>query len=149
MTTMPEMLQVLLVEDNEGDVEMTERAVRNLDPAWALSVAHNGEEALDFLMKRGCFAGVPTPEIILLDINMPRMDGKRFLEAMKAEPGLRFIPVIMLTSSQSPKDVRDCYERYANCYVVKPFDGKEFITKVREVLGYWSRTSQLPCDSPA
>ena len=133
-------LQVLLVEDNEGDEEMTERAVRDLGPACRLSVAHDGAEALDVLMRRGKWEGAPRPDIILLDINMPRMDGKRFLEVVKTDPELKVIPVVMLTSSQSPGDMRACYERHANAYVVKPFDALEFIDTVKTVLTFWGDT---------
>ena len=102
-------LEILLVEDNEGDIEMTRRVFRDGMPACNVSVANDGAEALDFLFKRGGFAGTPTPQLILLDLNMPRMDGKRFLEMVKEEAGLKTIPVIMLTSSQSAKDIRECY----------------------------------------
>jgi CheY-like chemotaxis protein len=132
-------LEILLVEDNEGDVEMTERALRDGETACRLSVVNNGLEALDFLLKRAGFASVRTPQLILLDLNMPRMDGKKFLEVMKEDSQLKTIPVVMLTSSESPKDIRDCYERRANCYVVKPFEGKEFISAVRQIVSFWSR----------
>jgi two-component system, chemotaxis family, response regulator Rcp1 len=140
---MQSSLEILLVEDNEGDVEMTERALRDGEPACRLSVVNNGLEALDFLLKRGGFASAFTPQLILLDLNMPRMDGKKFLEAIKEDSQLKTIPVVMLTSSQSPKDIRDCYERHANCYVVKPFEGKEFISAVRQIVTFWSRLSQF------
>ncbi len=135
-------LEVLLVEDNEGDVEMTERALGTGELA-NLSVANDGREALEFLQKQGRFAGAPRPQLILLDVNLPRMDGKRFLEAIKAEQSLKAIPVVMLTSSQSPTDIRECYERHASCYVVKPFDGKQFINTVREIVTFWGQHAQL------
>ncbi len=136
-------LEILLVEDNEGDVEMIKRAFRDGTPACTLSVANDGMEALDFLHKRGDFSDAPTPHLILLDLNMPRMDGKQFLEAVKEEEGLKAIPVVMLTSSQSPRDIRECYERHASCYVVKPFDGKKFAETVREVVRFWSSCGRL------
>ncbi len=137
-------LEILLVEDNEGDVEMTERAFRDKKPACNISVANDGIEALDFLFKRGKFPDAPAPQLILLDLNMPRMDGKKFLEVVKEDIKLKSIPVIMLTSSQSPTDIRECYERHANYYVVKPFDGKEFADAVRQVVSFWSNLGQLP-----
>jgi CheY-like chemotaxis protein len=137
-------LEILLVEDNEGDIEMTERAIRDGEPACHLSVVNNGLEAMDFLLKRGDFASQPTPRLILLDLNMPKMDGKRFLEVVKKEPQVKVIPVIMLTSSQSPVDIRECYERHASCYVVKPFDCKEFMHAVRQIVNFWSKQGQLP-----
>ena len=136
-------LEILLVEDNEGDVELTQRAFRD-EAHCAISVTNNGMEALDFLRKHGDYSQASTPNLILLDLNMPRMDGKKFLETVKADPQLKAIPIIMLTSSQSPMDIRDCYERYASCYVVKPFNGKEFATKVRQIVQFWHGVGQLP-----
>src|SRR6202000_238631 len=104
------------------------RAVQGLRPDCALAVANDGLAALDLLTGRA--AGAPGPRMILLDLNMPRMDGRRFLELAKQDPRLKAIPVIMLTSSKSPADIRDCYERHASCYVVKPFDSKQFAATV-------------------
>lgn len=140
-------LEILLVEDNEGDVEMTKLAFRDSTPACRISVANNGEEALKFLYKREKFADAPTPQLILLDLNMPGMDGKQFLEIVKTEAELKAIPVIMLTSSQSPSDIRACYERHASCYVVKPFDADRFTDTVRQVVVFWSAVGQLPCEA--
>lgn len=137
-------LEILLIEDNEGDVEMTKRALRDWTPACNITVVNDGIEALDFLFKQKNFADRPTPHLILLDLNMPRMDGKRFLETIKIDAKLRTIPVVMLTSSQSPTDIRECYERYVSCYVVKPFNSKEFADAVRQVVGFWSTLGQLP-----
>ena len=141
---MPAVFEILLVEDNEGDIELTQRALREEALNCNISIANNGVEAMEFLHKQGSYEGAPTPQLIFLDLNMPRMDGKRFLETMKADPKLRVIPVVMLTSSQSESDIRDCYERYASCYVVKPFNGKEFSNTVRKVVDFWRGTGQLP-----
>jgi len=143
---MTKPLRVLLVEDNDGDVEMTERAFRDDAPACAISVANNGVEALQFLSKQGTFSEAPTPNLILLDLNMPRMDGKTFLDCVKSDPKLKAIPVVMFTSSQSENDIRDCYERYASCYVVKPFDGNEFVETVQRVVRFWRDLGRLPED---
>ena len=140
-------LEILLVEDNEGDVEMTKLAFRDNAPACRISVANNGIDALDFLHKREKFADAPTPQLILLDLNMPKMDGKRFLEVVKTEAELKAIPVIMLTSSRSPSDIRACYERHASCYIVKPFDVDQFTDTVRQVVVFWSGVGQLPCEA--
>jgi CheY-like chemotaxis protein len=121
---------------------MIERAVRASGQA-NLSVVNNGTEGMDFLLKRGRFADAPTPKLIFIDLNMPGMDGKRFLEAVKCEPTLRTIPVVVLSSSQSPTDIRNCYERHASCYVVKPFDGREFIETAQQIVSFWSRVAQL------
>ncbi len=138
-------LEVLLVEDNEGDVEMVKLAFCDGTPTCHISVAHDGVEAVDFLHRRGQFADAPTPQLILLDLNMPRMDGKRFLEVVKMEAQLKAIPVVVLTSSQSACDIRACYERQASCYIIKPFDVDEFAATVRRVVDFWSDLGRLPC----
>lgn len=141
MTT---FLEILLVEDNEGDVEMTQLAFRNSKPACNLSITHDGVEALEFLHKQGNFASAPTLQLIFLDLNMPRMDGKRFLEEIKMDANLKVIPVIMFTSSKSPKDIRECYERYASAYVVKPFEGSKFGDALRQIVIFWNELGRLP-----
>lgn len=144
---MPSNLHILLVEDNEGDVEMTLNALDDTQPACTVSVAHDGLEALDYLHRRGEFSNASTPHFILLDLNMPRMDGKRFLEAVKQEVAFKAIPVIMFTSSKSPMDILECYERHASCYIVKPFSGKEYATILKQVVQFWGVLSQLPSQS--
>ncbi len=140
-------IEILLVEDNEGDVELTKIAFRERTTACHISVANDGLEALDFLHRRKHFSDAPVPQLILLDLNMPRMDGKRFLEVVKMEAKLKAIPVIMLTSSKDPSDIRECYERHASCYIVKPFDEKEFADTVRQVVDFWSDVGRLPCEA--
>jgi CheY-like chemotaxis protein len=137
-------LDILLVEDNEGDVEMTRRALRNATPECRIAVANNGNQAMEYLKKEGAHVGAPTPALILLDINMPRMDGKTFLNVVKADDDLKAIPVVMFTSSQSPADIRECYERHASSYVVKPFDGTEYADALRRVVSFWGGLSELP-----
>lgn len=127
-------LRVLLVEDNEGDVEMTRCALSESRPQCKLSIANDGVAALELLSKLG---DISLPQLIMLDLNMPRMDGRQFLEHVKAEPHFKVIPVVMLTSSESPDDIRSCYERHASCYVVKPFDGREFAGAIREIVSFW------------
>ncbi|PZQ56149.1 MAG: response regulator [Novosphingobium pentaromativorans] len=139
--------QILLVEDNEGDVEMTLRAFKTAEPPCSLTVAHDGVHALEILRPEQ--GGTPDskvhpPQLILLDINMPRMDGKELLEVVKSDARLRHIPVVMFTSSESPNDIRECYERHASCYVVKPFNGKKYAQALHEVVNFWSTTSRLP-----
>jgi CheY-like chemotaxis protein len=140
---MPRQSQILLVEDNEGDVELTQRAIAGQLPSCGLVVANDGLEALELLGRPGGFGEAGAPDIILLDLNMPRMDGKRFLEAVKQDERLRLIPVVMLTSSESPADVKDCYDRHANCYVVKPFDGRQFAAAVVDVARFWLERVRL------
>jgi CheY-like chemotaxis protein len=141
---MPASLNILLVEDNEGDVGLTRRALNEARPPCTVAVAHDGLEALDVLLKRGGFADAATPQLILLDLNMPRMDGKQFLEAVKADDRLKAIPVVMFTSSQSAADIRECYKRHASCYVVKPFGGRELAAALQQVAAFWGALVQLP-----
>ena len=137
-------LEILLVEDNEGDVEMTRRALRTAKPQCRLTVANNGDQAIKLLKDGNGQEGRRPPHLILLDINMPRMDGKAFLSVIKQDEAFRAIPVVMFTSSESPSDIRECYERHASCYVVKPFDGVQYANTVREVVHFWGEVSQLP-----
>ena len=137
-------LEVLMVEDNQGDIEMARLALRKAATASNLSVAHDGVQGLEFLNKSAPFSEAANPDIILLDINMPGMGGKKFLELAKQDAQFKTIPVIMFTSSQAPEDIRDCYERQASCYVVKPFDLKAFTDALIEVVDFWGGTGVLP-----
>jgi CheY-like chemotaxis protein len=137
-------MDILLVEDNPGDVALARRALGRVMPQVRVAVAGNGTEALDFLNKAGPYEGAVTPDLILLDINMPRMDGKQLLEIVKASEIHSAIPVVMFTSSESPQDVRDCFARHANGYVVKPFDGKDYADALQKVVSFWSSVGQLP-----
>ncbi|ESQ76252.1 response regulator [Asticcacaulis sp. AC402] len=141
---MRSQLDILLVEDNEGDVEMTRRALTTAVPPVRMTVANNGNQALECLHKEGAFEGARTPDLILLDINMPRMDGKQFLNVVKESSEFKSIPVVMFTSSESPTDIRECFERHANGYVVKPFDGAQYANTLRQVVTFWGSTSELP-----
>jgi CheY-like chemotaxis protein len=136
--------RILLVEDNEGDVDLTQRAVLKGDTPCTIEVANDGAEALAVLRRSGRFSNAVTPQVILLDLNMPGMDGKKFLETVKADVQLKAIPVVIVTSSQSPTDVADCYERQASCYVVKPFDGTEYTETIKQIVGFWTKYVQLP-----
>ncbi|WP_443750219.1 response regulator [Asticcacaulis solisilvae] len=138
-------LDILLVEDNEGDVEMTRRALSRAGTPCTLSVANNGNQALDYLHGEAT-GGLPPsrPDLILLDINMPRMDGKTFLRTVKHDESLKAIPVVMFTSSESPTDIRECYESYASGYVVKPFDGRQYAERLDQVVNFWGRIGELP-----
>ena len=138
------MLDILLVEDNHGDVEMTKRALSSASLPVHVSVANDGTQALEFLNREGRYDGAVTPDLILLDINMPRMDGKQFLGVVKTSPDFKAIPVVMFTSSESPNDIRECYERYANGYVVKPFDRLQYAEALHQVVNFWGSVSELP-----
>ena len=138
------MLDILLVEDNHGDVEMTKRALNTAGMAVRVSVASNGSQALEFLNREGQYDDAVTPDLILLDINMPRMDGKQFLGVVKTSPDFRAIPVVMFTSSESQNDIRECYDRYANGYVVKPFDRLQYAEALHQLVSFWGGISELP-----
>ena len=137
-------IEILLVEDNPGDVELTREALHDSKVHMNLSVAHDGVEALAFLRREGPHAEAPRPDLILLDLNLPRKDGRGVLAEIKAEPELRQIPVVILTSSQAEQDILKAYELHANCYVTKPVDLDQFITIVRSIEQFWFTVVKLP-----
>ena len=141
--------EILLVEDNEGDIELTRIAFEEGNLPCHISVARNGEEAMDFLEKRDAFASAPTPALILLDINMPRMDGIQFLKVVKADPRFKMIPVIMLTSSGAPGDIKICYSLHANCYIVKPNGVDQLVKMATQIETFWSGLAKLPREAVA
>jgi chemotaxis family two-component system response regulator Rcp1 len=137
-------IEVLLVEDNPGDVRLTREALKEGKVFNNLSVAKDGEEALAFLRREGDFADAPRPDVILLDLNLPRLDGREVLEAIKADPSLRTIPVVILTSSEAERDIARAYELNANCYITKPVDLDQFITVVKSIEDFWFTVVKLP-----
>ena len=144
LSEMRNTLDILLVEDNEGDVEMTRRALKRAQPLVRLSIANNGDQGLDALNQTGKYAEAARPDLILLDINMPRMDGKTFLGIVKSSEPFKGIPIVMFTSSDSPNDVRECFEKQASAYVVKPFDGTLYADRLREVVNFYGTVGELP-----
>jgi two-component system, chemotaxis family, response regulator Rcp1 len=140
--------ELLLVEDNEGDVEMIRRSLRDATPACNLTVVNDGMEALDYLFKRGNFQSAARPRLIILDLNMPGMNGKEALKVIKANEQVKNIPVVVFTSSDSPMDIQESYAQHANCYVVKPFDGGVFKTAIRNIVNFWGNLVLLPHDAP-
>jgi chemotaxis family two-component system response regulator Rcp1 len=141
---MKKALAILLVEDEESDVELVARAINGGQVPCRLSVVHNGRRALDYLHRLDEFREVGKPDLILLDINMPGMDGKQLLRNIKQDEDLRSIPTVMLTTSAAHTDVLDCYASGVNCYVVKPFDAHKFTDVVRQVVAFWSAVPVLP-----
>lgn len=137
-------LDILLVEDNEGDVEMTRRALKTAKPPVRLSVANNGDQGLDALNHKGKYAEAARPQLILLDINMPRMDGKTFLSIVKQSEPFKAIPIVMFTSSEAPGDIRECFEKHASGYIVKPFDGVLYADRLREVVNFYGAVGEVP-----
>ncbi|MDE2059168.1 MAG: response regulator [candidate division NC10 bacterium] len=139
------LLTILLVEDNPVDLELTLRALRKHNVSNPIAVARNGEEALDYLYKRGRFAAdAPIPGLILLDIRLPKVDGIEVLREIKAHPVYRTVPVVMLTTSQQEVDIRTSYELGANSYIAKPVDFDKFLEVIGRIDLYWLLTNIAP-----
>lgn len=141
---MTEDIQILLVEDNPGDVRLTVEALKGAKVANELHVVGDGEQAIDFLRQRGRHTEAPRPDIVLLDLNLPRLDGRDVLVDIKSDPELAKIPIIVLTSSTAEADIHRAYELHANCYISKPVDFTEFISAVRSLEGFWLKIVRLP-----
>ena len=139
-----EPADVLLVEDNPGDVRLTQEAFREGHIQTTIHVATDGVEAMKFLEQTGEYADAPRPDIVLLDLNLPRKNGDEVLEEMKADPELDHIPVIVLTSSAAEEDVSKLYDNNANAYLTKPVDPDEFIETVRTLEEFWLSVVRLP-----
>ncbi len=137
-------VHILLVEDNEGDIRLTQEAFRDSRIVNLLSVARNGEEALDFIYQRGGFKGQEVPDLILLDINLPLMNGDEVLRTLKSDDAVKHIPVIILTTSSSDADIRSSYQNYANAYITKPVDIHEFLDAIKTLETFWVKIVQLP-----
>ena len=137
-------IHILLVDDNEGDVLLTREALQDARIVNRISVAYDGVEALKFLRKQPPFRESDSPDLILLDINLPRMDGKEVLSIIKSDPDLKRIPVIMLTTSSSEKDILTSYDNHANCYITKPVDLERFMDVVRTIEDFWISIVKLP-----
>ena len=138
------LVEILLVEDNEGDVLMTQEAITEADVATHLSVVEDGVEAIRFLRRMGPYTDAPRPDLILLDLNLPRKDGQEVLAEIKADVKLRAIPVVVLTTSQADKDVETAYELNANCYIVKPVDYDRLMEIIRCIEEFWLTVVKLP-----
>jgi chemotaxis family two-component system response regulator Rcp1 len=139
-------IDILLVEDNPGDVRLTTEALREGKVLNKLHVAMDGIEALEFLRHEGKFAAAVHPDIILLDLNLPRMDGRELLGIIKTDPKLRRIPVVILTTSKAEEDIIKSYDLHANCYITKPVDLDQFILVVKSVEEFWFTIVKLPPD---
>lgn len=137
-------IEVLLVEDDPGDVLMTREAFAGSRVAATLHVVSDGVSALDFLHKRGGHAAAPTPDLVLLDLHLPRLPGREVLAAVKGDPALRHIPVVVLTMSQLQEDVLGSYELHANAYVTKPVDFEQFVEVVRQINDFFVTVVRLP-----
>ncbi|MGA2060585.1 MAG: response regulator [Thermoguttaceae bacterium] len=137
-------IEILLIEDNPGDVDLTKEALQDAKVRNRLNVVDDGAKAVDFLYKRGEYADAPRPDIILLDLNLPKKDGRQVLEEIKADPQLAEIPVVILTTSQAEEDIIRSYQLHANCYITKPVDFKQFMHVVKSIEEFWLTVVKLP-----
>ena len=137
---------ILLVEDSPGDVRLTQEAFRDDKIANKLHVVTDGEQALAFLHKKGAFVDAVRPDLILLDLNLPKKDGREVLAEIKSDPALRRIPVVVLTTSDAERDILDAYANHANCYITKPIHLDQFVHVVRSIEDFWLAIVRLPPD---
>ncbi|MDO8962922.1 MAG: response regulator [Coriobacteriia bacterium] len=138
------IVEVLLVEDNPGDVRLTQEVLKDGKIRNKLNVVGDGVEALEYLRRQGAYADAAPQDLVLLDLNLPRKSGREVLEEMKADPELRRIPVVVLTTSASEVDVLAAYDLHANCYITKPVDLSQFEAVIRTIEGFWLSIVRLP-----
>lgn len=139
-----EMIDILLVEDNEGDARLAKEAMRDSKIRNTLHHVFDGEEAMAFLRKEGKYAGVPRPDLVLLDLNLPKKDGREVLAEIKGDDRLKQIPVVILTVSSAEEDILRTYNLHANCYITKPIDLEQFMKVVRSIEDFWLSIVKLP-----
>jgi two-component system, chemotaxis family, response regulator Rcp1 len=140
----PLPIQILMIEDNEGDVVLTKEAFKEAKVANNISVVRDGVEAMEFLHRQGKYASAPRPDLILLDLNLPRRDGRQVIADIRSDPELQLIPVVILTSSNAERDVVRMYELHANCYIVKPVDFQNLMEVVKSIEIFWLTVVKLP-----
>lgn len=144
MTTAGRAIDILLVEDDPGDELITREAFEHNKLNNRLHVAHDGEEGLNYLYRRGEFADAPRPDLILLDLNLPKYDGRQLLEKIKSDPDLAQIPVVVLTTSSAEEDILKSYKLHANAYVTKPVDLDQFMKAIRQIDEFFVQVVRLP-----
>ena len=137
-------VEILLVEDSPDDVELTIEGLKEGKILHHLNVCVDGVEALEFLQRQGKYTNAPEPDIILLDLNLPKKDGREVLQVIKDDDGLRRIPVVVLTTSQADEDILRSYELHANCYITKPVDLEQFFNVIRALEEFWLTVVKLP-----
>jgi chemotaxis family two-component system response regulator Rcp1 len=137
-------IEILLVEDNMGDIDLTKEALDESKLKNKLEIVQDGEAAMQFLYKQGKYADATTPDLILLDLNLPKKDGREVLAEIKAHPALRRIPVVVLTTSEAEEDILKVYDNYANCYIKKPVDFNKFVEVVKKIEDFWLTIVKLP-----
>ncbi|MDB5935692.1 MAG: response regulator receiver [Massilia sp.] len=137
-------IEILLVEDNPGDVRLTQEALKDAKVANTMHIVEDGVAALDFLYRRAPYDAAPRPDLILLDLNLPKKNGREVLEQIKQDEQLKCIPVVILTTSQADDDVASAYKLHANCYITKPVEFAQFIRVVRAIEEFWFTIVTLP-----
>lgn len=138
------IINILLVEDNPADVRLTVEALKECKMLNKLSVVTDGEEAMEFMRQKGKYADEPCPDLILLDLNLPKKDGREVLAEIKQDTDLKKIPVVILTTSKAEKDILVSYNHHANCYITKPVDLEQFVTVVKSIENFWLTIVKLP-----
>ncbi|RJQ56739.1 MAG: response regulator [Nitrospiraceae bacterium] len=137
-------IEVLLVEDNPGDVRLMQEALKDSKVHNNLHVVYDGENAMSFLRREGVYSGAPEPNLIMLDLNLPGKDGREVLDEIKNDPGLKHIPVVIVTTSAAEQDILKSYRLHANCYVTKPVNLDQFIKVVHAIEDFWFSIVKLP-----
>ena len=138
------MIDILLVEDNPGDIDLVKEALSDAKVGNKLHVVKDGHEALAYLRRQEGFAAATRPGIVLLDLNLPRMDGREVLKEVKSDPELRSIPIVVMTTSKDEEDILKAYDLQANCYITKPVDFEQFMKAIRSLEDFWLTVVQLP-----
>ncbi|MGL5872425.1 MAG: response regulator [Xenococcaceae cyanobacterium] len=144
MTTLPNLNNILLVEDTLSQQELMAIAIEDCQIPHRLHIVNNGEEALDFLLQKNLYSQAPRPNLIILDLNLPKLNGYELLTIIKQNSNLKIVPVIIFTTSKSSSDVKQSYTLGANCYISKPYDLEEFLTVVKTSLKFWLNFTILP-----
>jgi CheY-like chemotaxis protein len=142
--SLPRYIEILLVEDSPADILLTREAFEHNKIVNAIHVVEDGIQAIDFLYKRGAYASAPRPDLILLDLNLPRKNGREVLAEIKADPDLRSIPIVVLTTSSADEDILRAYDLNANCYVVKPVGFDNFMQVIQSIRHFWFSVVTLP-----
>jgi len=137
-------VDILLVEDNPGDARLTQEALKDSKISNTLSIVDDGVEAMAFLRRQGKYAGAPRPDLILLDLNLPRKSGREVLSEIKMDDELKSIPVVVLTISRAEEDICRSYNSHANCYITKPLDFNQFLTITKSIEDFWLTIVKLP-----
>lgn len=143
-TTQVTPIEMLLVEDNPGDARLAKEALKDSKLLNNIHHVSDGEQAIDFLRRAGAYAGAPRPDLILLDLNLPRKDGREVLAEIKADPNLKTIPVVVLTTSEAEQDILQSYRLHANCYITKPVDLDKFLEIIEAMQDFWLSIVRLP-----